>query len=1066
MPQRAEKQEGPLVLEVERFEHLSAGAERVLLRLDGRYGDRPGKRVLDAMLFVDDGLAVHRHAPLEDDDAAVDSWLWRAAFDVPAAYLTDERTRFALESDPGCLIELPRPGELLAHSAIPITARAAHIARRYAVAVAVILAVAVTPGGLPASARTEVLRVHNPDGSVVYMTRDGQTLAQIPADAVIVDQSPQPAAPAPAPQPQPQAPDQQQAPSKLGLTEKSTSKPRSAAAMLKADTARKHKRHTKSPHESKPAAAHPTAGETSPQAAHHAPPKKHPARLHHHAGHRSPGRHVEPPATDDQLQSLPQLLAAPGSDDARLESLSHVAGSAAGRQPAPADLPTKDLQDLAELAGGPAHGVDTAAPLTLPTGADSPLSALAPIAPDNPAPQSTDGRTQHRSRDHRHVEPPKPKPTHHSTGGQQAPAKRAPVRHPDGTPTPSNPTFVDALPGPAHPGAVPDFVIDKFRIPPFLLSIYQAAGIQYGIRWEVLAAINEIETDYGRNLNVSSAGAVGWMQFMPQTWQMYGVDANKDHQKDPNNPVDAIFAAARYLKAAGGDKDIRRGVFAYNHAGWYVDSVMLRARVIAGYPEDLVSSLTGLTEGRFPVAAHARYADDSRERKPGDTRKGVDIFTHAGAPAVAVNDGVVKKIGHTREKGHYVVLQDVYGNQYTYSNLGSVAKLFPVPKQDAKRQSQAGVKSVGANDPTPKTAASAGAQHAQVAPARRRRTVKSTPHRRKVVAAAPILVKKRLFAHPARPVPQKHGGFDQLLDMQSGKGFETYDSYFGRPLGLNSRNARLRRLKVGSHVLASTVLGRVADRRQGKAPHLTFEIRPAGRGAPKIDPKPILDGWKLLESTAIYRAKGSNALYGEGNFSIGEAMLLPKPLLAKRVLSDPRIKIYAAGREDIRTGQIDRRVLVVLEYLAESGLHPTVSCLKSGHSLHTSSGNISEHSSGNAVDIAAINGVPIVGHQGPGDVTEKAVRRLMQLQGTMQPHQIISLLAFGGNTMAMADHNDHIHVGFHPLFGENRHLGEQALSVLAPDQWHTLVQRLGQINNPTVPTTTSRWSIPDHKGDR
>jgi len=56
---------------------------------------------------------------------------------------------------------------------------------------------------------------------------------------------------------------------------------------------------------------------------------------------------------------------------------------------------------------------------------------------------------------------------------------------------------------------VPNFFIDKFRIPPFLLSIYQAAGIQYGIRWEVLAAINEIETDYGRNLSVSSAGAVG-----------------------------------------------------------------------------------------------------------------------------------------------------------------------------------------------------------------------------------------------------------------------------------------------------------------------------------------------------------------------------------------------------------------------------------------------------------------------------------------------------------------------------------------------------------------------------
>ena len=160
-------------------------------------------------------------------------------------------------------------------------------------------------------------------------------------------------------------------------------------------------------------------------------------------------------------------------------------------------------------------------------------------------------------------------------------------------------------PGPA-PIGVPNFFIEKFRIPPFLLPIYQAAGIQYGVRWEVLAAINEIETDYGRNLNISSAGALGWMQFMPATWDMYGVDANGDGEKDPFNPVDAIFAAARYLRAAGADKDLYRAIFAYNHADWYVESVLMRARVIGGLPADLVGSLTGLTQGRFPVAARRR----------------------------------------------------------------------------------------------------------------------------------------------------------------------------------------------------------------------------------------------------------------------------------------------------------------------------------------------------------------------------------------------------------------------------------------------------------------------------
>ena len=104
------------------------------------------------------------------------------------------------------------------------------------------------------------------------------------------------------------------------------------------------------------------------------------------------------------------------------------------------------------------------------------------------------------------------------------------------------------------------------------------------------------------------------MQFIPSSWRTYGVDANNDGEKDPYNPVDAIFAAARYLKAAGGDQNLRRAIFAYNHADWYVDSVMLRARLIAGLPADLVGSLTGLTQGHFPVYAKARYADDLAER--------------------------------------------------------------------------------------------------------------------------------------------------------------------------------------------------------------------------------------------------------------------------------------------------------------------------------------------------------------------------------------------------------------------------------------------------------------------
>ena len=117
--------------------------------------------------------------------------------------------------------------------------------------------------------------------------------------------------------------------------------------------------------------------------------------------------------------------------------------------------------------------------------------------------------------------------------------------------------------------------------PPFLIAIYKQAENRYHVPWQILAAINSIETNYGRDLSVSSAGAEGWMQFMPETWARWGVDANADGKKDPYDPRDAIFAAARYLRASGAPQRMREAVFAYNHANWYVEDVMRRAQWIA-----------------------------------------------------------------------------------------------------------------------------------------------------------------------------------------------------------------------------------------------------------------------------------------------------------------------------------------------------------------------------------------------------------------------------------------------------------------------------------------------------
>jgi membrane-bound lytic murein transglycosylase B len=291
--------------------------------------------------------------------------------------------------------------------------------------------------------------------------------------------------------------------------------------------------------------------------------------------------------------------------------------------------------------------------------------------------------------------------------------------------------------GPLKP---PFYVNDEAVIPRFLIKLYKQAGKRYDIAWPILAAINEIETDFGRNVAVSSAGALGWMQFMPATWKTYGLDADHNGKKDPNNPRDAIFAAARYLHAAGAPNNMRRAVFAYNHAGWYVDSVLLRAERIA-----------------------TQQGERSR------------------------------------------------------------------------------------------------------------------------------------------------------------------------------------------------------------------------------------DLWRLFETSGRH--------------------------LEQQVLTDPRISLYECGRQDIEAHRIDRRVLILLRFLAWSGLHPTVSSLECGHGYYTKSGNVSHHSSGNAVDISAINGIPIMGHQGSGSVAEATIRELLTLRGAMRPDQIISLMTFerADNTFAMGDHDDHIHVGFAPL---------------------------------------------------
>jgi hypothetical protein len=137
-----------------------------------------------------------------------------------------------------------------------------------------------------------------------------------------------------------------------------------------------------------------------------------------------------------------------------------------------------------------------------------------------------------------------------------------------------------------------------------------------------------------------------------------------------------------------------------------------------------------------------------------------------------------------------------------------------------------------------------------------------------------------------------------------------------------------------------------------------------------------------------------------------------KKSIATRLLSDQNVSIYEGGRNDIVQDKVDVRVLALIAYLRESFGQVTVSSLVSGHRLYARPGVISAHVPGHAVDVSALGGIPIQGHQEPGGITERAVRDLLFVPSEVMPRQIISLLGMGGASFPLADHYNHIHIGF------------------------------------------------------
>ncbi|HEX3392363.1 MAG TPA: lytic murein transglycosylase [Solirubrobacteraceae bacterium] len=656
-----------------------------------------------------------------------------------------------------------------------------------------------------------------------------------------------------------------------------------------------------------------------------------------------------------------------------------------------------------------------------------------------------------------------------------------------------------------------------YRIPLFLLPIYQAAAVQYGVPWQVLAAINEVETNFGADLSVSTAGAVGWMQFMPETWLQYGVDALGAGYADPYNPVDAIFAAARYLHAAGASSNLRGAILAYNHSEAYVESVLLRARLFASYPSSAIATLTGLTEGSLPVAG-ARIAPGSpipstqsatsassatpgsspapspqesaatasagtlTQATPGSTPTPAASAPNAAAPSsqlsellgkkrapvLAVEDGRIVGIGVSRKIGRYMVLRDTYGDVFTYGGLGSIAPAYRLSKP-APLQVPKGALPSGEANSTPTQAATAGSQSPvtlHVAARKPAATAAASGTTGQVSAAqAPAGGKVRLFAHPGNPdaVAAKRLREQAAADKALAAGWAV--------------------LQRGSLVSQGTVLGHLSGSGEGKDASVRFAIRPAGAQS-AVDPRPILENWRQLSSALHPRGSKAGAVLAGA--TAADAFQLSSSELERAVLADPGIRMGACDRSQVVAGKVDPHALALLVFLSRSGLKPTVGELHCGSVQGTAAGVQTVFPAAGTLDIAAINGVPIAGNQGAGTITDVTIRTLLTVKHHYAPTRIVSLMSYPGapSTVAAGDHSTFIQLEVPTVSsvragsgaggaaaagsgaaraataGSSKATRPGSLS-LDTFEWQHLIDQIASIQQPTVSVAPSASAIRD-----
>ncbi|WP_078557228.1 peptidoglycan DD-metalloendopeptidase family protein [Bacillus alkalicellulosilyticus] len=232
-------------------------------------------------------------------------------------------------------------------------------------------------------------------------------------------------------------------------------------------------------------------------------------------------------------------------------------------------------------------------------------------------------------------------------------------------------------------------------VPAEFMEYYLSAEARFGVDWFTLAAVHYIETKFSTHQPmISSAGAIGHMQFLPATWvgwtynigggrvpssidltslsviatgRGYGVDGNGDGKADPWNIADAIHSAANYLSASGYAKDPRKAVFNYNRAEWYVNKVMNKAEEFKNAAIYQPSNMPPMTDGHFMRPTTGKVTSEYGYRW-GRLHAGIDIGKggrEEDVPIVAVAHGVVTRSYYSSSYGHTVILRhNIEGKQF------------------------------------------------------------------------------------------------------------------------------------------------------------------------------------------------------------------------------------------------------------------------------------------------------------------------------------------------------------------------------------------------------------------